>query len=223
MRVCESAFAMNIGRGWFVLVKNANIGPFLLASKGYAVFQLHAVAWIAQLVFEHHHIQLPDCFFRREFDGLGADQALDAQRCRLAAHLSRDTGFQCGNVRGFELGEFVGAVFEQVGKGHRSLLPHPTPGVAPQLHPGAESAALQRGPAHLDVAENALGVRHHGGKAAIGGGHCRQTARAAVGVEGVGFGGRTVVVGVAHGGQHLGGVAPMLEVGIAFAVRHGNG
>ena len=74
---------------------------------------------------------------------------------------------------------------------HIPSLPHPLSRIQPQLHPGAETAAVARlfrvGPAHLDVAEDALGMRHHGGKAAIGRCDGGEAARAAIGVERVGF------------------------------------
>ena len=73
--------------------------------------------------------------------------------------------------------------------------------VVPQLHPRAVGRHIPCRPAHLHIAEHALGVRHHRGEAAIGGGHCCQAARAAVGVVGIGFGGFAVVVGEAHGGD----------------------
>ena len=65
-------------------------------------------------------------------------------------------------------------------------------------------------------------MRHQRGEAAVGGGHRRQAAGAAVGVEGVGFGCRAVVIHEAHGADHAGGVAALAEVGVALAVRHGN-
>ena len=42
----------------------------------------------------------------------------------------------------------------------------------PKLQPRAVRACVQARPAHLDVAEHALGVRHHGGEAAVLGGDC---------------------------------------------------
>ena len=66
-------------------------------------------------------------------------------------------------------------------------------------------------------------MRHQRGEAAVGGGHRRQAAGAAVGVEGVGFGRRAVVIHEAHGGDGLGLVAARAEVGKAFAMRDRDG
>src|SRR6218665_2401100 len=96
-------------------------------------------------------------------------------------------------------------------------LPHPPARIAPQAHPGAECAALARGPAHLDVAEHALGVRHQRGEAAVGRGHARQAAGAAVRVERVALGDRAVVVDEAQGRNRLRGIAALPEVGVALA------
>ena len=101
--------------------------------------------------------------------------------------------------------------------------PHPLARIAPHAHPGAELALVATGPAHLHVAEHALGVRHQGGEAAVHRGHRRQAAGAAVGVEGVLPGSGSVVIDKAHGGDGLVGVAAVFEVGIALAMRHGDG
>ena len=81
---------------------------------------------------------------------------------------------------------------------------NPLPRIHPQLHPWAESgfvASQSRvAPAHLQVAEYALGVGHHGGEAPVSGGDCGKAACAAVGVERVLLGGLAVVVYIAHGG-----------------------
>src|SRR3989344_5443561 len=99
---------------------------------------------------------------------------------------------------------------------------YPLARVAPNAHPAAVLRLVFTRPAHLHVAEHALGVRHHGREAAVGRGHRRQAACAAVGVEGVLLRRAPVVVHVAHGGNGLVGVAPVLEVGITLAMRHGS-
>lgn len=40
----------------------------------------------------------------------------------------------------------------------------------PQLQPRAVRAWIQTCPAHLDIAEDAFGMRHHGGETAVLGG-----------------------------------------------------
>ena len=44
---------------------------------------------------------------------------------------------------------------------NESASTHPLARVDPQLHPRAQAAHIAAGPAHLDIAEHSLGVRHH--------------------------------------------------------------
>src|SRR5256885_9620440 len=67
------------------------------------------------------------------------------------------------------------------------------------LFRSAEFRLVAVGPAHLHVAEHALGVGHHGREAAIGRGHCRQAAGRSIGIERVLLGGLAVIVHIAHG------------------------
>ena len=71
---------------------------------------------------------------------------------------------------------------------NHAVLSHPLARIAPQLHPRAELALVQVRPAHLNVAKHALGVRHHGGEAAVCGGDRGQATGAAVRVERIGLG-----------------------------------
>ena len=77
----------------------------------------------------------------------------------------------------------------------------------------------RRRPAHLHVAEHALGVRHQRGEAAVGGRHRGQAAGAAVRIGRIGLGRPAVVVDEAHRRVHLRRVAALREVGEALAVR----
>ncbi|ABM42454.1 conserved hypothetical protein [Acidovorax sp. JS42] len=63
-------------------------------------------------------------------------------------------------------------------------------------------------------------MRHHGREAAVRRRHGREPAGAAIGVERVALGRLAMVVHEAHGTHHLVGIATVLEVGIALAVRH---
>ena len=62
---------------------------------------------------------------------------------------------------------------------------YPLPRIAPHVQPRTGLALVLIGPAHLDVAEDALRVGHEGGEAAIWGGDCGEAAGAAIGVGGV--------------------------------------
>jgi hypothetical protein len=76
------------------------------------VLDLHAADGIAEIVAQHHHVKLPHGFFGRELDRLAAYQAVDVGGRLLAGFLERDGRFERRNLRGLELAELVGAVFE---------------------------------------------------------------------------------------------------------------
>src|SRR5688572_10723956 len=95
-------------------------------------------------------------------------------------------------------------------------LTHPLARIATDPHPGAQRALVAASPAHLDIAEHPLRVRHHGRESAVGRGHGGQTARAAVRIEGVAFGDLAMVVGETHCGNRLVLVTSHRKVGEAF-------
>src|SRR5512134_2346682 len=101
-----------------------------------------------------------------------------------------------------------------------ALTTYPPPRIPKHPHPRTVRFGGAARPAHLHVAEHALGVRHQHGEAAVGGGHGGEAVGAAVGVVRVGLGGLAAVVHEAHRAVHGLGVAALAEVGNAFAVRH---
>ena len=70
----------------------------------------------------------------------------------------------------------------------------------------------------LKFSKDSLGVRHHGRETPVGGGDRGQAVRTAIGVERVNLRGTTMVVHKTHGGQHLGHIALMREIGKTFAM-----
>ena len=84
---------------------------------------------------------------------------------------------------------------------------HPAPRIAKHAHPRTCRTRVARSPAHLHIAEHALGVRHQQREAAIGGGHRGEAIGAAVRVEGVGLGRGAFVV------DELGRAAPVPFIG----------
>ncbi len=106
-----------------------------------------------------------------------------------------------------------------------SLCVHPLSRIAPHLHPRAVGVDIFVAPAHLYVAENALGMGHEGCEAAIFCGDCGKAIGAAVGVGGILLCGCALVVCEAHRGDDFAGIAPSavrrVEIGEAFAVGDG--
>jgi len=110
----------DVGRGGLVLVEDADVGPLLLAAETDGVLDFHPTDRVTQVVAQDHYIELANRFFRRQLDRLAPDQAGDVRRFFLCRFPDLDSLFQRCDLRRFELAEFVGAVFEQVGEcGHR--------------------------------------------------------------------------------------------------------
>ena len=100
----------------FVFVKNADVGALFLTTESYFVFHLDSVGWVTQVVPQNHQVQLPNCLFRCELDRLATRQAGHIGRGLFVWVFDGDARFQLADLLGFELVEFVRAVFQQFGK-----------------------------------------------------------------------------------------------------------
>src|SRR5690625_2753803 len=97
----------------------------------------------------------------------------------------------------------------------------PQPGIVEHLHPRRKSAPRARRPGIVDGAQQALGMRHENGDAAVAGGQARDALRRAAGVVGVAFGNLAATVDIAQ--RHVWRRLTIGKNGLALAVcgHHG--